>query len=115
MPLPPPTPDSTPPWGFVEWVTTFLSGAILTVGGYVVRTRSKLSQHGDALDEHQRDIAELQNDMRKSKEILARHPTREDIRNDILRIEEIIENRFNQFDVRFDRLDGRVDSILNKR
>lgn len=114
-PIIPPTPLDGSGWGFLEWFISALTAGFVAVGGYIVRTRVRVNQHELLLKTHAEEIQKLQSDTANISGIVARQPTREDLREDILRIQNMIEVRFDQFSTRFDRLDSRVDSVLNKK
>lgn len=103
----PPPPGDIPPWSFIEWAVSALSAAIIFIGGYVLRTRVKLMSHEETIELFGKDIERLKEEMKDSRELLARQPTRDDLRNDIRIIQTMIE-------IRFDRLDVRVDNIIKR-
>ena len=73
-----PPPLDNPPWGFIEWAITALSGAILTVVGYIMRTNGKLSTHTTLIN-HQSDLLDVVvDDVKEIKDKLAIRPTHED-------------------------------------
>jgi hypothetical protein len=102
----PPSQDS-PPWGFIEWSVSALSAFIVFMGGFLLRLRLRLSQHETELKVFSDEIKRLREDHEKTKEYLAKQPTKEDISE----IRDIIETRFDQLNTRLDRLDSRVDGF----
>lgn len=109
-----PGPDS-PAWGSVEWIISSLTVAIFTITGYIVRTRVRLSQNENDISMLKDEVDKLKDESKTAKEMLVRQPTREELRSDIQRLQDMLEVRFDQFGSRFDRLDSRVDSIINNK
>lgn len=106
----PPVPED-PPWGFIEWVITGLSSLVIFIGGYVLRTRSRLNAHEYTLTKHEKIIDRLDDEARLARDTILTRPTKEDLRDGIRNIQDTLESRFEQFATRFDRLDARIDAL----
>jgi chaperonin cofactor prefoldin len=104
-------PPDEPPWGFIEWIITGLSSLVVFIGGYVLRTRSRLNSHENTLDKHEKALIRLEDDSRLTRDTVLTRPTKEDLRDGIKNIQDTLESRFEQFATRFDRLDARIDSL----
>ena len=108
-------PLDNPTWGFIEWAITALSGAILTVVGYIMRTNGKLSTHTTLIN-HQSDLLDVVvDDVKQIKDKLAIRPTHEDISKLIFNMQTILEARLDQVSNRLSRIDERIDSILTRK
>lgn len=103
------TPD--PPWGFIEWAITSISTLVVFIGGYVLRTRSRLNSHEEIITKHDKILDRLEDDSRSIRDTIMTRPTKEDLRDGIRNIQDTLESRFEQFATRFDRLDARIDAL----
>lgn len=95
-----PPPDSSS-WGFFEWLTTFLTPILTGTIWFVAKTRSKLMIHEKLLEEQGNELQEIKKNFEATRDKIASFPSRDDI----LRIQTMIESRF-------DRIDQRVDYII---
>lgn len=116
MAAPPIPPDpGGPSWGFLEWTLSTLSVVVMAIGGYMMRTIAKLTQHTARLDNQEKDIEGLKAEDKQALDRFASRPTREDVKSAIDNLHVLLETRFEQFNARFDRLDSRIDSIINRK
>ena len=101
----------SPPWSFIQWAITTIGGIVIFITGYAFRMRSKLISHEETINIHQKRIDKIEVDAQTAREILAKHPTRDELREDIRTVQATVENKFDQLNIRFDRLDSRIDAI----